>query len=93
MASSVRRPGKIGILLGAVAAFVLALSAIAVAATIQGTSGPDEITGTQGPDQINGAGGNDEIESLCGNDEVFGGLGNDNIDSGGNVPSCGLFFR
>ena len=67
----------------------LAFAGIALADTINGTSGPDELTGTQVADDISGGGGNDEISALCGNDLVKGGLGSDTVDGNGNVAgSC-----
>lgn len=50
------------------------------AATITGTSGPDELVGTADRDVIVGNGGNDEIRGLGGDDLICGGNGRDRIE-------------
>ncbi len=51
----------------------------AVACTIKGTNGPDQLLGTSGRDVICGYGGNDILAGLNGNDILKGGAGNDRI--------------
>jgi len=51
-----------------------------VAATITGTSGPDDLVGTPDADVIQGNGGADEIRGLGGNDLICGGDGTDHIE-------------
>ena len=65
-------------------AVVLAIASgsTALAATQQGTRGPDIIVGTAGADRINGRGGDDVIHSGAGADTLRGGAGNDNLYSG-----------
>ena len=53
-----------------------------IPATIQGTSGDDNIVGTTGDDVIVGLGGNDFIDSRSGNDVICGDLGIDDIYGG-----------
>ncbi|MEA3002846.1 MAG: hypothetical protein QOH81_1634 [Sphingomonadales bacterium] len=48
-------------------------------ATINGTSGNDDINGTNGNDVINGGAGNDEISGRKGDDLIHGGTGDDEI--------------
>jgi Ca2+-binding RTX toxin-like protein len=64
----------------AVAAFTLAFAAVAVAAVITGTNGPDQIRGTNQADQISALGGNDFVEAERGNDQVDGGTGSDKLE-------------
>src|ERR1700709_1616725 len=61
-------------------------AAVALAATITGTQGPDTLVGTAHPDRINGLGGNDLILGLGGGDRIDGGAGNDTIDGDGRCP-------
>ena len=51
-------------------------------ATIQGTSGSDNLTGTPGNDQISGHAGNDTLKGGLGNDYLEGGGGNDFLTGG-----------
>jgi large repetitive protein len=79
-------------LVGPLASVVtLVLVAAAMAATINGTQGPDVIKGTgkadtisagAGDDLIYGQGGNDIIRGNKGADRLYGGLGNDYIAGG-----------
>lgn len=61
---------------------VLLASGLAVAATLTGTDGGDQIRGTDGVDEIQGKGGNDTLEGLAGNDRVVGGADNDDLYGG-----------
>lgn len=54
----------------------------AVAPTIVGTAGPDDLTGTSGDDVIFGMGNDDRITGLGGNDIICGGGGQDQISGG-----------
>ena len=56
--------------------------AVARAARIEGTPGPDVLVGTTGNDWINGGAGGDAIYGLAGNDILFGGPGNDQVWGG-----------
>ena len=60
----------------------LALSSVATAATIKGSSRPDALTGGPGPDVLFGYGGNDRIEGRGGNDVLNGGAGADFLSGG-----------
>jgi Ca2+-binding RTX toxin-like protein len=60
-------------------------------ATIQGTTGNDNITGTTGADAVyalagadvvTGGDGNDNLRGQDGNDALYGGAGNDQLDGG-----------
>ncbi len=70
-------------------------------ATINGTSGDDDLRGTAQADTINGLDGNDSIDGGLGVDSLFGGNGNDtlytlhNIDriDGGPGLDTAVFFR
>src|SRR5688572_29139118 len=61
---------------------VASFAAVAVAATINGTSGPDFLVGTSGNDTINGFGSGDVIYANAGVDNVKGGTGGDVIHGG-----------
>ena len=54
-----------------------ATSAIAIAATITGTEGPDVLVGTDGADIINTLGSDDNALGLSGDDIIDGGVGAD----------------
>lgn len=71
--------------LAVLCALLLAFAAsFAVAATIRGTSGPDNLTGTPTADNINAGGGADTVRAFKGNDTVRGGPGNDELYGGPN---------
>jgi serralysin len=55
---------------------------VALASTITGTSGDDQLVGTDGDDTIFGNQGNDMIDAGAGNDYVYGGPGSDTIYGG-----------
>jgi Ca2+-binding RTX toxin-like protein len=62
------------------AALMLALSAgVALAATLVGTPGSDNISGTFERDQIFTLEGNDTVDAFNGNDDVYGNENNDNL--------------
>ena len=58
------------------------LAAPAIAATIRGTSHPDQLKGTRGPDVMFGLAGNDHLQGLAGNDLLDGGAGRDVLVGG-----------
>src|SRR5215203_5603970 len=58
---------------------VLLLGGVALAATIDGTSGPDDLVGTDKDDVIHGSGGKDYISGLAAPDVLYGGAGNDTV--------------
>ncbi len=62
-----------------VGVLMLSLAAVAHAATIKGTDGPDSISGTSKADKINALGGKDEVRGLGGADRITGGFGSDLI--------------
>jgi Ca2+-binding RTX toxin-like protein len=73
------RRQKLGTFLGfALAALVFA--AVAMAATMRGTQGNDNITGSGGPDKIIAKKGNDTVNALGGDDRVSGGRGTDTLN-------------
>ncbi|MBM6405352.1 peptidoglycan DD-metalloendopeptidase family protein [Phycicoccus sp. CSK15P-2] len=83
-----RRAARVGV--AAVAAMALG-TGVAVAATIDGTPGDDELTGTAsadtirgfaGADVISGYGGNDTLKGNNGHDTIYGNDGADTIDGG-----------
>jgi Ca2+-binding RTX toxin-like protein len=57
-------------------------SAAAIAATVNGTSGADDLYGTTVGDTLNGYAGNDHLYGVGGNDFLNGGLGNDMLNGG-----------
>ena len=77
---------------------VLLLGGVALADTIDGTSGPDDLVGTDKDDVIHASGGADYVSGLAGPDLLYAGAGNDTVvgrdgnDSiYGNVGSDTLF--
>jgi Ca2+-binding RTX toxin-like protein len=77
---------------------VLLLGGVALAKTIDGTTGPDDLVGTEKSDVIHASGGNDYVSGLeeadllyagAGDDTVVGRDGNDRIH--GNPGSDTLF--
>ena len=52
---------------------------VALADTIDGTSGPDDLVGTEKDDVIHGSGGKDYISGLAAPDVLYGGAGNDTM--------------
>jgi len=71
------------LLIGVVA--MLAVTAAASAAIVNGTPGSDTLAGTSGADVIHGGAGNDVIRSHDGNDVLYGGNGNDTMWPGSGV--------
>jgi len=55
---------------------------IALAVTLPGTNGDDDLRGTNSPDTIDGKGGDDLIYGYGGSDKLYGGRGNDRIKGG-----------
>lgn len=62
-----------------IAAGALLTSAVAIAATINGTAGNDLLRGTAVGDEMRGYAGNDVMFGGGGNDTMFGGPGDDNL--------------
>ena len=58
---------------------VLLLSGVALADTIDGTSGPDDLVGTDQEDVIHGSGGADYVSGLAAADVLYAGAGNDTV--------------
>ena len=52
---------------------------VALADTIDGTSGPDDLVGTDQGDTIHGSGGLDYVSGLAASDLLYGGAGNDTV--------------
>ncbi len=52
---------------------------VALAATIDGTSGPDDLVGTDQADTIHGGGGMDYVSGLLASDLLYGGAANDTV--------------
>jgi Ca2+-binding RTX toxin-like protein len=52
---------------------------VALADTIDGTSGADDLVGTDKDDVIHGSGGKDYISGLAAPDVLYGGAGNDTV--------------
>lgn len=65
-----------------IAAGALLTSTIAIAATINGTAGNDDLVGTQQGDEIRGEAGNDHLLGQGGNDNLHGGTGDDFLSGG-----------
>jgi Ca2+-binding RTX toxin-like protein len=58
---------------------VLLLGGVALADTIDGTTGPDDLVGTDQEDVIHGDGGKDYIFGLAGADVLYGDADNDTV--------------
>jgi serralysin len=58
---------------------VLLLGGVALADTIDGTSGPDDLVGTDKDDVIHASGGADYLSGLAGPDLLYAGSGNDTV--------------
>ncbi len=58
---------------------VLLLGGVALADTVEGTSGPDDLIGTDKDDVIRGSGGADYLSGLAGPDLLYAGAGNDTV--------------
>jgi Ca2+-binding RTX toxin-like protein len=52
---------------------------VALADTIDGTSGPDDLVGTDNNDVIHGSGGADYVSGLAAADLLYAGAGNDTV--------------
>ena len=64
------------------------VSAVAVAATINGTNGNDTLIGTAANNTINACYGNDSVEGGGRNDTIDGGTGNDRLVGDGREIQC-----
>ena len=60
----------------------LVFATAALAETIRGTQGDNDITGTEGPDKIVAKKGDDKVTSLGGDDRVGAGRGDDTVNAG-----------
>jgi len=58
---------------------VLLLGGVALADTIDGTSGPDDLVGTDKADVIHASGGKDYLSGLAAADVLYAGAGNDTV--------------
>ena len=58
---------------------VLLLGGVALADTIDGTSGPDDLVGTDKDDVIHAGGGADYVSGLEASDVLYAGAGNDTV--------------
>src|SRR5687768_1032542 len=58
---------------------VLLLGGVALADTIDGTSGPDDLVGTDQEDVIHASGGADYVSGLAAADVLYAGAGNDTV--------------
>jgi Ca2+-binding RTX toxin-like protein len=58
---------------------VLLLGGVALADTIDGTSGADDLVGTDQDDVIHASGGSDYVSGLAGPDVLYAGAGNDTV--------------
>ena len=68
--------------LAAIAALSLASATVAMAATMIGDGGPNELVGSERHDRILARGGDDTVQALGGPDLVHAGAGNDSSDGG-----------
>src|SRR5436305_15306797 len=74
------RPTRITVALIVAVASLAGFSAVALAATIVGTGGNDNLTGTPGHDLIVARAGNDHVHALSGNDRVLAGVGDHTVN-------------
>jgi Ca2+-binding RTX toxin-like protein len=58
---------------------LLLLGGVALADTIDGTSGPDDLVGTDKDDVIHASGGADYVSGLAGPDLLYAGTGEDTV--------------
>ncbi len=58
---------------------VMLLSGVALAKTIDGTPGPDDLVGTDKADVIHASGGKDYVSGLAESDVLYAGGGNDTV--------------
>jgi Ca2+-binding RTX toxin-like protein len=70
---------RASLLTASVALILVLATGIALAATINGTSGNDFLRGTNSADNIGARGGNDEVRARAGADEVNGGTQSDKL--------------
>src|SRR5215211_7413464 len=85
---------RVLLIMATIALAVLLLGGVALADTIDGTSGPDDLVGTDKDDVIHGSGGADYVSGLAAADILFGNQSNDTISSEGDqtkyVVKCGI---
>ena len=77
-----QRSNSFWLVLALVASLSSVFAAVAVAATITGTPGRDNLVGTPDADTINALAGNDRVRALGGNDVVNAGRGRDRVHGG-----------
>jgi Ca2+-binding RTX toxin-like protein len=65
--------------MGLVGVLLLGGGGVALADTIDGTSGADDLVGTDKDDVIHGSGGKDYISGLAAADVLYAGAGNDTV--------------
>jgi Ca2+-binding RTX toxin-like protein len=58
---------------------VLLLGGVALADTVDGTDGPDDLVGTDQEDVIHASGGADYVSGLAASDVLYAGAGNDTV--------------
>lgn len=73
---------KITVLIATTGIVLILISGVALAATINGTSGHDTLQGGKGTDVIHGRGGSDTINGGYGGDRLYGDTGNDTLRGG-----------
>ena len=76
------RSTRISVALIVAVASLAGFSAVALAATIVGTNGNDNLTGTPSHDLIVAKAGGDHVNALAGNDRVLAGAGDDTVNGG-----------
>jgi Ca2+-binding RTX toxin-like protein len=74
-----RKVKRVSLLITVVGVAMLMASGVALAATFDGTPGPDIFVGTDRPDDIRGRGGDDTLSGAGGGDRVRGDGGNDTL--------------
>ena len=75
-------PKRVGLVALLAAALTVLTAGVALAATINGTTGDDRLSGTVAADTINGFAGNDDMFGLEGADTMQGGPGQDYMSGG-----------
>jgi Ca2+-binding RTX toxin-like protein len=70
---------RVLLIMATIALAVLLLGGVALADTIDGTAGPDDLVGTDQEDVIHGSGGADYVSGLAAADVLYAGAGNDTV--------------
>jgi Ca2+-binding RTX toxin-like protein len=70
---------RVLLIMATIALAVLLLGGVALADTIDGTAGPDDLVGTDQDDVIHGSGGADYVSGLAAADVLYAGAGNDTV--------------